>query len=148
MKLDEILSAAGANKRAKRLGRGPGSSLGKTSGRGQKGYGSRAGARSRAGYEGGQNPIIARSPKRGFTNTFAKPVEAVNVRDLEKAFEDGATVDAAALVAKGLIESPKSIIKVLGDGELKRKLTVVVARVSKTAAEKIAAAGGTVELTK
>jgi len=148
MKLDEILSAAGPHKRAKRLGRGRGSGCGKTSGRGTKGYGARAGARSRAGYEGGQNPQIARSPKRGFHNIFAVTVEVVNVRDLDELFEDGAKVDAAALREKGLIRSTGSVVKVLGAGELTHRLTVAVARVSKTAADKITAAGGTVELIK
>lgn len=146
MRLEEILSAAGRNKRKKRLGRGRGSGCGKTSSRGQKGMGARAGARSRAGYEGGQNSMLRRIPKRGFTNIFAAPVEVVNVNELNEAFEDGATVNAAALREKGLIYRQDTLVKVLGTGELNRKLTVSVNRVSKTAQEKITSAGGTVEL--
>jgi large subunit ribosomal protein L15 len=146
MKLDEIMSAAGRNKRKKRLGRGRSTGCGKTSGRGQKGMGARAGAPSRAGYEGGQNSQVRRLPKRGFTNIFAKVVDVVNVSDLNKAFEDGATVNAEALLDKGLIERKGVLVKVLGNGELQRKLTVSVNRVSKSAQEKITAAGGTVEL--
>ncbi len=147
MKLDEILSAAGRHKRAKRIGRGRGSGTGKTSGRGHKGYGSRAGAKRRAGYEGGQNPLLRRIPQRGFTNIFADPVEIVNLADLERVFTDGDVVDADVLAAKGLIDDPRVAVKLLGNGELKHKLTVSVTRASKAAAEKFAAAGGTLELT-
>jgi len=149
MKLDEILSAAGRHKRPKRVGRGHGSGSGKTSGRGHKGYGQRAGAKRRAGYEGGQNPVLRRIPQRGFNNSnFAELVEIVNVADLERVFADGDTVDAAALAAKGLIDRTDVAVKLLGNGELKRKLSVTVTRASKTAAEKVAAAGGTLQVSE
>ncbi|MFW6155246.1 MAG: 50S ribosomal protein L15 [Planctomycetota bacterium] len=143
MKLDEILSAAGRRQRRRRVGRGRSSGRGKTTGRGHKGYGQRSGARALLGYEGGTNPQIRRVPKRGFNNVFfARPVETVNVRDLQRAFADGDTVDAEALAAKGLIDRADGIVKLLGDGELTHKLTVQVTRASTSAAEKVAAAGG------
>ena len=138
MKLDEILSAAGKHKRRKRIGRGTGSGHGKTSGRGHKGYGARAGAKCRAGYEGGQSTIVSRIPKRGFNNfNFRTEYQVVNLVDLEDAFEDGARVDVEALKQKKLIDT--------GDGELKKKLTVIADRFSAKAAEAITKAGGTVE---
>ncbi len=146
MRLDEILSAAGKYKKRKRVGRGIGSGMGKTSGRGHKGYGSRAGAKRRLGYEGGQTPMISRIPKRGFNNVnFAKEVQVVNISALEEKFEDGARVDGEALKAAKLIDDPKKIIKILGDGDLKKKFTVVASRFSASAREKIAQAGGSVE---
>ncbi len=149
MNLDQILSEAGPHKRAKRVGRGRGSGCGKTSSRGQKGFGSRAGSNMKFGHEGGQNPMLRRIPKRGFNNeNFATVVEVVNVSDLERAFEDGAEVTAQALADKRLISDAGATVKVLGDGNLSRKLTVRVHRASKSAGEKIAAAGGTVELLK
>ena len=146
MKLQEILTAAGRNKQGKRVGRGHGSGKGKTCGRGHKGYGQRAGAKSRAGFEGGQNPMVRRIPQRGFTNIFAEPVEIVNVADLQRAFEDGEAVDIQALAKKGLIDRTDVAVKLLAKGELTHKLTVSVTRASKTAAEKVAAAGGTLQL--
>lgn len=147
MKLDEILSAAGKHKRRKRIGRGTGSGHGKTSGRGHKGYGARAGAKCRAGYEGGQSTIVSRIPKRGFNNyNFRTEYQVVNLVDLEDAFEDGARVDVEALKQKKLIDvGDGGPVKVLGDGELKKKLTVVVDRFSAKAAEAIIKAGGTAE---
>ncbi len=146
MKLDEILSAAGKYKRRKRLGRGDGSGRGKTSGRGHKGYGARAGAKSRAGYEGGQTPMVSRIPKRGFNNkTFRKEYQIVNLSTLEETFDNGARVDAEALRNAKLIRSATAPVKILGDGELKKKLTVVAETFSASAREKIAQAGGTVE---
>ncbi len=147
MKLDEILTAAGAHKRAKRVGRGHGSGNGKTAGRGHKGYGARSGSKRRAVYEGGQNPLLRRIPKRGFNNAnFTEEVEIVNVCDLQRLFDDGATVDASTLAERGLIDRTDVTIKLLGRGELSRKLTVSVTRASKSAAEKVAAAGGSLEL--
>jgi large subunit ribosomal protein L15 len=147
MKLDEILSAAGKYKRRKRIGRGTGSGHGKTSGRGHKGYGSRAGAKSRAGYEGGQTPMLSRIPKRGFNNAnFRREFQIVNLAGLEESFDDGARVDAAALVDAKLIDNTAMAVKILGNGELKKKLTVVANKFSASAAEKIAQAGGTVEV--
>ncbi len=149
MRLDEILSAAGRRKRRRRVGRGRGSGRGKTAGRGHKGYGQRSGAGALLGFEGGTNPQIRRVPKRGFNNAaFAKGVETVNVRDLQRAFADGQTVDAEALAAKGLIERADAVVKLLGDGELTHKLTVRVTRASAGAAEKVAAAGGSLECTE
>ncbi len=145
MKLDEILSRAGKYKARKRIGRGTGSGQGKTAGRGHKGYGSRAGAKKRVGFEGGQNPALARIPKRGFSNAdFKKEFHIVNVESLDK-FDDGARVDAEALAGVKLISDTNKPVKVLGRGELAKKLTVVAAKFSATAAEKISQAGGTVE---
>jgi len=145
MKLDEILHKAGRYKATKRLGRGPGSGQGKTSGRGHKGMGARAGARKRLGYEGGQNPVLARVPKRGFTNApFRKEYQIVNVADLES-FEAGSTVDAAAMAKAGLVADAARPVKVLGSGELTKGLTVTAQRFSQSAAQKIAKAGGTVQ---
>jgi large subunit ribosomal protein L15 len=146
MKLQDILSSAGKNKRGRRVGRGRGSGRGKTSGRGHKGFGQRAGATTQLGFEGGQTPLVRRFPKRGFTNIWARPVEIINVSQLNAKFSDGDTVNREALLNAGLVENAQALIKVLGDGELERKLTVEVDKVSKSAGEKIAAAGGTVEL--
>jgi len=145
MRLDEILSTAGKYKRRKRIGRGDGSGQGQTSGRGHKGYGSRAGAKSKFGYEGGQNPALARIPKKGFSNAdFRKEYQIINVASLE-GFEDGAKVDGQALADARLISDAAKPVKVLGNGQLTRKLTVVASKFSKTATEKITQAGGTVE---
>jgi large subunit ribosomal protein L15 len=145
MKLDEILAQAGKYKRPRRVGRGIGSGKGKTCGRGHKGMGARAGAGQRIGYEGGQNPMTARMPKRGFSNkNFATMYQIVNVADLDR-FDDGARVDAEALAAARLVDDATKPIKVLGNGELSKKLTVAATRFSKSAAEKIAGAGGTTE---
>lgn len=147
MKLDEILSAAGKNKGRKRLGRGDGSGLGKTSGRGHKGYGARSGAKSRLGYEGGQASYISRIPKRGFNNKNFKTVyQVVNVATLEERFDDGATIDAEALVAARIIDNVIDPVKILGNGELNKKFTVKADKLSASAKEKIEAAGGSVEL--
>jgi large subunit ribosomal protein L15 len=143
MRLDEILHKAGRHKAAKRLGRGTGSGHGKTSGRGHKGMGARAGSGKRLGYEGGQNPILARIPKRGFSNApFRKVYQIVNVADLE-CFDAGSTVDAAVLVEAGLIQAAAKPVKVLGDGELTKALTVAAELFSASAREKITKAGGT-----
>jgi len=146
MKLDEILSAAGKYKKRKRIGRGVGSGRGKTSGRGHKGYGSRAGSKRRYGYEGGQNPTIARMPQRGFNNAnFRTEYQVVNVAALESAFENGATVDVAALKKVSLVGDINKPVKVLGNGDLSKKLTVIAAKFSASAKEKITNAGGSVE---
>jgi len=143
MKLDEILHLAGAHKRRNRIGRGTGSGQGKTAGRGTKGYYSRSGAVHRLNYEGGQTTIFARMPKRGFSNVqFASAFQVVNVGELE-AFPEGARVDAAAMAKAGLISRPASPVKVLGDGRLKRNLTVAAERFSVSAIKKITRAGGT-----
>ncbi len=145
MKLDDILQTAGKQKTRRRTGRGIGSGRGKTCGRGHKGYGSRAGAKKRLGYEGGQNPTLARIPKRGFTNArFRKDFQIVNVAGLD-CFEDGIRVDAAALSEARLISDIDRPVKILGKGGLKKKLTVVATMFSASAVEKIVQAGGTVE---
>lgn len=146
MKLDEILSSAGSYKNRKRIGRGTGSGHGKTSTRGTKGAGSRSGWKQRIGYEGGQNPILARIPKRGFSNfNFRTEFQVVNVADLEKHFEAGARVDGEALTQVGLIRRADQPLKILGSGGLTKKLTVAAHKFSASAAEKIAKAGGSVE---
>lgn len=145
MKLEEILSTSQANKKRKRVGRGNGSGTGKTCGRGHKGYRSRSGSKRRMGYEGGQNPAIARLPKIGFNNVnFATCYQCVNIDDLERVFEDGADVDFAALVEARLIDRKKMPVKILGRGELSKKIKVSADKFSDTAKKKITAAGGEV----
>ena len=145
MKLDDILSAAGKHKGRRRRGRGMGSGAGKTCGRGHKGAGQRAGAGAGYGREGGQNPALARIPKRGFNNAnFRTRYQVVNVADLEL-FSDGDRVDYDALVKQGLIRPDGGPVKILGDGRVIRKLTVVAEAFSTSAEKKITEAGGSVE---
>ena len=146
MKLHELTPAAGSKKDVKRIGRGPASGQGKTAGKGHKGQLARAGRGMRPGFEGGQMPLQRRLPKRGFNNIFAKEIVTVNVSDLERCFKSGATVDAAALIEAGLIKKEKDGIKVLGNGELKKKLNVKVNAYSEAAKAKIEAAGGKAEV--
>jgi large subunit ribosomal protein L15 len=142
----EITSIAGKHKRRRRVGRGTGSGHGKTCGRGHKGAGSRAGSTSVSLYEGGQMPLFRRLPKRGFNNyKFAKQCEIVNVCQLER-FEDGAIVGVEQLSGAGLIDSIKSKVKILGKGDLTKKLQVTAHKFSKNAEQKIAASGGVVKL--
>ena len=145
MKMHELAPAIGSTKEAKRIGRGHGSGNGKTAGKGHKGQKARAGHGMRAGFEGGQMPLQRRVPKRGFNNIFAKEWLAINVSSLE-VFEDGTTVDAAALVAKGIIKTASLPIKVLANGKLTKKLEVKLNAYSASAAEKITAAGGKAEV--
>jgi large subunit ribosomal protein L15 len=145
MKLNELSPAGGSSKAAKRRGRGVGSGNGKTAGRGSKGYNSRSGGGVRPGFEGGQMPLQRRLPKRGFTNIFKKNVAVVNIRDLAK-FDKGSVVDAAALAAAGLVKGRRDAVKLLGHGEIKYALDVKVNSVSRSAKEKIEAAGGKVEV--
>ena len=145
MKLHELQPALGSTTAPKRLGRGVGSQLGKTSGKGHKGAKARSGGGKRPGFEGGQMPLSRRIPKRGFTNIFAKEYAIVNVSALN-AFEDGATVTTEALLEKGLIKKALDGVKVLGGGELQKKLTVSVDKVTDSAKEKIEAIGGKVEV--
>ena len=145
MKLHELSPPAKSRKSDKRLGRGVGSGWGKTAGRGTKGYNSRSGGGVRPGYEGGQMPIQRRLPKRGFTNIFRKKIAVINLRDL-LAFESGSLVDKAALVKAGLVKGQKDGIKLLGHGEIQVALNVKLNQVSKSAREKIEAAGGSVEV--
>jgi large subunit ribosomal protein L15 len=143
MNISDITQSSGAHRRNKRLGRGRSSGHGKTSGRGQKGGGSRSGWKSRGLAEGGAIPFFRRVPKRGFSNVqFAVRCATVNVADLESVFADGAHVTAQALHEAGLIRDVHGPVKVLGHGTLSKKLVVEAARYSKTAAEKITAAGG------
>lgn len=142
----EITSKVGAHKRRRRVGRGTGSGHGKTCGRGHKGAGSRAGSVSVSVYEGGQMPLFRRLPKRGFNNAqFATRCEIVNICQLER-FDDGATISVAQLSDAGLIGSIKSKVKILGKGDLTRKLQVAAHKFSKSAEEKIAASGGTTKV--
>ena len=146
MDLKTVLSKGTPHAKSKRIGRGIGSGSGKTSGRGHKGRGARSGASRRAGYEGGQMPIYRRVPKRGFTNArFRKDYTIVNV-DLLNKFDDGAVVDLAAVLEAGLVSLNTPLLKVLGNGELTKKLTVRAHKCSKTAQAKIEAAGGSLEL--
>ena len=145
MKLHELQPAAGSKKARTRVGRGLGSGLGKTSGRGQKGQNSRSGGGVRSGFEGGQMPLYRRLPKRGFTNFNRVEYAIVNVEDLNK-FEAGAVVDTAALMECGLIKKELDGLKVLGNGELKVALTVKAHKFSKSAAAAIEAAGGKTEV--
>lgn len=144
MKLNELSPAEGSVKARKRVGRGVGSGWGKTAGRGTKGFKSRSGGSVRPGFEGGQMPIHRRLPKRGFTNIFKKEYAILNVKDLAR-FEDGQVVDEVALVESGLVKGRRDGIKILGNGEISMKLTIKDCLVSKSAREKIEAAGGTVE---
>lgn len=146
MKLHELSPAEGSKKSVKRIGRGTASGQGKTSGKGQKGAKSRSGYSRRPGFEGGQMPLQRRVPKRGFNNIFATEYATVNVSDLEKRFEAGATVDAESLVASGLLKKTLDGVKVLGKGEITKALTVKVTAISESAKAKIEAAGGTVEV--
>ena len=145
MNLHELSPAAGSNRKAYRKGRGAGSGNGKTAGRGHKGQWARSGGGVRVGFEGGQMPLARRLPKRGFHNIFAKPLEAVNVSALEK-FEDGAVVNAQALLEKGVLSKCQYGVKILGNGELTKKLTVQATAFSASAKEKIEAAGGKAEV--
>ena len=147
MKLHELQPAAGSKNTRTRVGRGLGSGLGKTSGRGQKGQNSRSGGGVRSGFEGGQMPLYRRLPKRGFNNSvFAKQYAEVNVEQLNR-FEDGATVDPVALIEAGILKNVRDGIRILGNGTLETKnLTVIANGFTKSAEEKITAAGGKVEV--
>ena len=145
MKLSELSPAPGSVKETKRKGRGIGTGNGKTAGRGHKGQKARSGGGVRVGFEGGQMPLARRIPKRGFNNIFAKPLEFVNVSALNK-FDDGAVVDAQALLAAGILSKCTYGVKILGNGELTKKLTVNAAAFSETAKQKIEAAGGKTEV--
>ena len=145
MKLHELQPAAGSTAAPKRLGRGVGSGLGKTSGRGHKGAKARSGGGKRPGFEGGQMPLTRRLPKRGFTNIYRKEYAIVNVSALN-ALDEGTVVTAEVLRDNGLIKDVRDSVKILGGGELNRKLTVAVDKVTASAKEKIEAAGGKVEV--
>jgi large subunit ribosomal protein L15 len=144
MNLSELHPPAGQKHKRKRVGRGPGSGLGKTAGRGEKGQKSRSGFSRRLGFEGGQMPLVRRVPKRGFTNIFRKEFAVINLERLDAL--EGATFSPESLVQAGVIKNLRSGLKVLGDGEIKRAIKISTHRVSKSAREKIEAAGGKVEL--
>ena len=145
MKLHELSPAPGSVREVKRIGRGHGSGQGKTAGKGHKGQKARAGRGMRPGFEGGQMPLQRRIPKRGFVNIFATNYAIINIAALNK-FEDGAVVDTQALKDAGLVKDSKDGVKVLGNGELTKKLTVKVAACSESAKAKIEAAGGKAEV--
>jgi|SRR5687767_2756887 large subunit ribosomal protein L15 len=144
MELSNLKPKKGARHAKKRVGRGPGSGHGKTSGRGEKGQKSRSGYSGKRGFEGGQMPLHRRLPKRGFTNIFKTDYAVVNVSDLER-FDNGASVDEAMLRQAGLVKGSHDGVKVLGDGELSKKLNVSATKFSKSAREIIEKAGGTVQ---
>ncbi|HBO70120.1 MAG TPA: 50S ribosomal protein L15 [Deltaproteobacteria bacterium] len=146
MKLSDLRPAKGARTARKRVGRGKGSGLGKTSGRGSKGLRARSGGGTPPGYEGGQMPLQRRLPKRGFRNIFRKEFAIVQVKDLNR-FEAGTTVDVPALRAAGLVKNVRDGVKLLASGEVDRPLNVKVDRASQAAARKVEAAGGTLEVT-
>ena len=145
MKLHELQPAIGSTTAPKRLGRGVGSQLGKTSGKGHKGAKARSGGGKRPGFEGGQMPLTRRIPKRGFTNIYRKEYAAVNVSALN-VFEDGTVITNEALIEAGLIKKTLDGVKILGGGELTKKLTVNVDKVTESAKQKIEAIGGKVEV--
>ena len=145
MKLFELQPGVGSTSDKKRKGRGHGSGNGKTAGRGHKGQNARSGGGVRIGFEGGQMPIYRRLPKRGFNNVFAIKYAEINVSDLNK-FEDGAIVDAQALKEAGIIKKTLDGIKVLGNGNVEKKVTVKAAKFTESAKEKIVAAGGKYEV--
>lgn len=145
MNLHELSPAPGSKKQRTRVGRGIGSGLGKTSGRGHKGQKSRSGGGVRTGFEGGQMPLYRRVPKRGFYNKFAKEYAEVNIEQLNR-FENGATVDPVALVEAGVLKDVCDGVRILGNGELEKSLTVIANGFTKSAEAKITAAGGKVEV--
>ena len=145
MKLNELSPSKGSKSSRKRLGRGPGSGTGKTSGKGHKGHKARSGGGVRPGFEGGQMPIQRRLPKVGFTNIFKKEIAVVNIRDLLK-FESGSIVDEAVLVRSGIVKGRRDGIKLLAQGDINFPLTVKVSFASSGAKEKIEKAGGKVEV--
>ena len=145
MNLHELAPVMGSTHVNKRKGRGTGTGNGKTAGRGHKGQKARSGGKVRVGFEGGQMPLARRIPKRGFNNIFAKPLTAVNVAVLNR-FEDGAVVDAAALIEAGILQDCEYGLKVLGNGSVSKKLTVKAAAFSESAMEKIEQAGGKAEV--
>jgi len=145
MKLHELSPVPGSNPKAYRKGRGNGSGNGKTAGRGQKGQWARSGGGVRVGFEGGQMPLARRIPKRGFHNIFAKPLEAINVSALNK-FDDGAEVGVNELLEAGILSKCEYGVKILGKGEISKKLTVKANAFSASAKEKIEAAGGKAEV--
>jgi len=146
MDLRSLKPAPGSTQARKRVGRGPGSGLGKTSGRGHKGRGARSGGNTPPGYEGGQNPLQRRLPKRGFTNPTRQEYNIVNLRELESYFDAGTIVDREALDGKGLLRKKRLPVKILGDGAISKAFTVRADRFSKGAKERLESAGGSAEV--
>ena len=146
MKLNELKPVAGARHAKKRVGRGVGSGMGKTATRGHKGQNARSGGGVRPAFEGGQTPLFKRLPKRGFTNVSRKEYAVVNLGDINEKFEAGTTIDVEALKNAGLIKKEYEGVKVLGNGELTKALTIKAAKFSKSALEKISQAGGPAEV--
>jgi large subunit ribosomal protein L15 len=144
MKLHELAPEKGAKSSRKRLGKGPGSGLGKTSGKGHKGHKARSGGGVRPGFEGGQMPIHRRLPKRGFTNIFKSVVSTINIKDLQR-FESGSVIDEALLISSGLLKGRCDMVKLLGAGDINIPLTVKLNAASKGAIAKVEAAGGKFE---
>lgn len=142
MILDDVHRGIQKNRKRKRIGRGPGSGHGKTSGRGHKGQGSRAGSSRKPTFQGGAMPLVRRIPKRGFNNRWGQTVVVVNIGEIDKAFDAGAEVTLEALAAKNLAKGRYDLVKVLGDGELTKKVKISAHRFSKSALEKIEKAGG------
>ena len=145
MKLHELKPAEGSKHKLKRIGRGTGSGTGRNAGKGEKGQNSRSGGGTRISFEGGQLPLFRRLPKRGFTNIFAKDIQAINV-DRLNIFENGTEVTIDLMLATGIISKRRDGVKVLGNGTLEKNLIIKATRFSKSAAEKIEAAGGRVEV--
>lgn len=147
MNLTDLCPAEGSKRKPKRVGCGIGSGNGKTAGRGTKGYGSRAGSSIRPGFEGGQMPMVRRTPKRGFNNyNFAKVFQIANIGDIADIFAEGTVVTVNELFAYGLVRNMDTPVKILGNGEISKPLTIKAEAFSKSAASKIAAAGGTAEV--
>ena len=146
MMIHDVHSGIRKNKKRKRIGRGPGSGHGKTSGRGHKGQKSRAGWSRQATFQGGAMPLVRRIPKRGFNNKFALKVVALNVCDLDAAFSDGEEVNPETLRERDILKQRYDVLKILGDGELTKKLAVTAHRFSKSAQEKIEKAGGSIQV--
>ncbi len=144
LNLSNLSPNPGSNRQRKRVGRGPGSGLGKTAGRGHKGFKARSGSGVKVGFEGGQMPFQRRIPKRGFNNVFRKEYAVLNVADLEK-FESGTRIDRQMLVEVGLVAKKYSLVKLLGNGEISKAMTVAVDKLSESARQKIEAAGGKIE---
>lgn len=145
IRIQDLSPSVGSRKKRKRVGRGPGSGHGKTSCRGHKGQKARSGGRVARGFEGGQMPLQRRLPKRGFTNIFKKQYALINLKDLER-FDPNVTLDAEALKRAGIIKRVVDGVKLLGDGEMNRPLTLKVHKASRSAREKVEAAGGRVEI--
>jgi large subunit ribosomal protein L15 len=146
MELNDLRPAKGAKRARRRVGRGPGSGRGKTAGRGHKGQKSRSGYSRRFGFEGGQMPLVRRIPKRGFSNRFRVEYQVVNLRDLERVFDNGETVSPEQLIGKGLVRAGAERVKILASGELTKKLTVQAHRFSESAKAAIEKAGGSCEV--